>query len=222
MKKCIVILIVLPLIHWAQSDLAALSSKPHSLFYTHGSIQPLVGPNQSFCENFNAVPNNGKVMLYWSGNASTNNDSFSIEKSGDGLSFETLANIKASETTEEIVSYSETDYHPFSGTSFYRIKQTDKEGNSSYSNSITVKNQMATSDATKTQSFISNSKKEKTKQALVVILDDSGVEHYSKLNIKSKNEQLYTSHHHSKLCSGTYLVIASSNNSLYSQKLIIK
>ncbi len=221
MNKFISLLIALPFVNWAQCDLTFLRSNSRLGFNTQEFVHPFGGPNQAFCENFNAIPNEGKVLLFWSGNASSNNDLFSIEKSSDGLSFETVSNIKASETTEELVNYSETDYQPLKGTSFYRIKQIDKEGKTSYSNLITVKNQNGITEDNKPVS-VPISKKEKTKQVLVLILDDSGIEHYSKLKIKNKHNHLYASHSQSKLNSGTYLVIASSNNSLYSQKLIIK
>ncbi len=90
---------------------------------------------------FNAKPDNNAVDLGWATSAESNNDYFTIERSKDGLSFDSLEKvgskaINGNSTTE--LDYVAQDPNPFSGTSYYRLKQTDLDGKFTYSNIVSV------------------------------------------------------------------------------------
>src|SRR5690606_40569029 len=62
-----------------------------------------------------------------------NNDYFTIERSRDGISFMALDRIEGQGNSSRITEYQYIDETPLSGNNFYRIKQTDFDGKSSYS-----------------------------------------------------------------------------------------
>jgi len=85
--------------------------------------------------NFNATPiNNRTVQLDWITNTEINNDYFTIEKSRDGINWFELIDVPGAGNSIETISYQDFDYSPFSGTSYYRLKQTDFDGAFTYSN----------------------------------------------------------------------------------------
>ena len=79
-----------------------------------------------------------KVQLHWSTANEYNNAFFTIEKSNDGKTFETLAIIKSNGNNTNTQNYQALDEKPFAIT-FYRLKQTDINGKFSYSSIVTIK-----------------------------------------------------------------------------------
>jgi hypothetical protein len=62
----------------------------------------------------------------------TNNDYFTIERSGDGINFSNIGMIDGAGDSKTELSYTFTDTNPLSGINYYRIKQTDYDGKYSY------------------------------------------------------------------------------------------
>ena len=84
--------------------------------------------------NFNAsFHSNGSVVIYWQTASEIQNDYFTIERSVDGLTFETVKNIEGAGTSSMLLNYSEIDTSPYVGKSYYRLKQTDFNGQFNYS-----------------------------------------------------------------------------------------
>lgn len=73
------------------------------------------------------------AVINWSTATETNNEFFTIERSQDGVSFATVARINASGNSNRILQYTHTDAQPFTGRSYYRLKQTDVDGQHTYS-----------------------------------------------------------------------------------------
>ncbi|MBX9852817.1 MAG: T9SS type A sorting domain-containing protein [Cytophagaceae bacterium] len=82
---------------------------------------------------FTAKAAAGNVYLNWITSAEKNNHYFSIQRSSDGISFETIGKVDGSGTSTYINSYNYVDANPLGGTSYYRIEQHDFDGNVSYS-----------------------------------------------------------------------------------------
>ncbi len=80
--------------------------------------------------SFIAKIKDNSVEINWITLSEINNDYFNIEKSTDGLNYETIASVKGSGNTTDLVEYSFTDYNPVFGRSYYRLKQTDFDGQS--------------------------------------------------------------------------------------------
>ncbi|RYM33477.1 T9SS type A sorting domain-containing protein [Brumimicrobium glaciale] len=68
------------------------------------------------------------VNLNWVTASETNNDFFTIERSSNGLNWETLSNIDGAGNSSSKSIYSYLDKNPFYGVSYYRLKQTDFDG----------------------------------------------------------------------------------------------
>jgi hypothetical protein len=88
--------------------------------------------------SFNGKPVNDRVELTWVTAAEINNDFFSIERSVNGSDFEEIAVVEGAGTTSQSKRYSLNDNEPLNGVSYYRLKQTDYNGEFEYSKPISV------------------------------------------------------------------------------------
>lgn len=88
--------------------------------------------------SFNAVADGNKVNLKWTTATEVNNDYFTVEKSRDGISFEQSGRVRGAGNSTSAIEYTNTDNHPFSGLSYYRLKQTDFNGDFTYSKIVPV------------------------------------------------------------------------------------
>lgn len=79
-----------------------------------------------------------KVALDWTTSNETNNDFFTIEKSKDGVVWESVKQIKGAGNSTQSISYTQIDENPYSGLSYYRLKQTDYDGKFDYSSVFPV------------------------------------------------------------------------------------
>ncbi|GJM35503.1 MAG: hypothetical protein DHS20C18_45040 [Saprospiraceae bacterium] len=83
---------------------------------------------------FSALPiGNRIVSLNWQTATEINNDYFTIERSLDGRIWEEVTKYKGAGNSEVMVRYHLTDENPYMGVSYYRLKQTDYNGEYSYS-----------------------------------------------------------------------------------------
>ena len=90
---------------------------------------------------FDAKPDNSQVDLTWATAMEMNNSYFTVERSSDGISFDSIARINTlapGGNSNIKLDYSAFDLTPLSGTSFYRLKQTDLDGKTKYSGVVTV------------------------------------------------------------------------------------
>lgn len=85
--------------------------------------------------NFSGIATNGKIILNWKTAEERNTKSFVIQKSS-GTQFEEIASVTASGLADNTYSY--TDLHPLSGNNYYRLKMTDKDGQSKLSDVIKI------------------------------------------------------------------------------------
>jgi hypothetical protein len=89
--------------------------------------------------NFEAKLNGKVVDLFWSTASEVNNDYFTVERSKNGIVFEKVLEIDGAGNSASTLSYSTIDKNPFTGISYYRLKQTDFNKNFKYSNMVAVK-----------------------------------------------------------------------------------
>ena len=88
--------------------------------------------------DFTAQCNTDKVTVNWTTATETNNNYFDIEKSSDAVSFSSIAKITGAGSTSVSHNYKYMDDNPNSGVSYYRLKQTDYNGNSKTFNIIST------------------------------------------------------------------------------------
>jgi hypothetical protein len=112
-----------------------------------GSLRPnikiaLVDPVSLPIEllSFRGTTDNVKNYLYWKTASEINNDYFTLERSFDGIYFEPLTRVEGVGNSTQLINYSYIDDNPENIINYYRLKQTDYNGNSSYSNIISINN----------------------------------------------------------------------------------
>jgi hypothetical protein len=81
-----------------------------------------------------SVINNKEVKLEWSTESEINNDFFSVQRSKDGITWEEIEQVPGNLNSNSLVEYTTTDPHPYPGNSYYRLAQTDINGDIHYSN----------------------------------------------------------------------------------------
>jgi len=123
----------------SENTTATFSSTPNRAVICGIRILPL-GANCSSplpieLLNFNVKPiNNDNVKINWQTASEINHDYFTIERSKNGTDWENFKIIKGAGNSSSLLNYNTIDYTPYEGISYYRLKQTDFDGQFSYSN----------------------------------------------------------------------------------------
>jgi len=78
------------------------------------------------------------IKLSWATASELNFDYFDIEKSTDGIVFNSIAKVNGHGTTNERQDYAINDEKPFIGKNYYRLKSVDFDGQTEYFNVIMV------------------------------------------------------------------------------------
>lgn len=178
--------------------------------------------------SFDAIQSGNIVETFWTTASEFNNDYFTLERSENGTDFKKVAIIDGAGSSNNTIEYFETDYHPYKGISYYRLKQTDFNGKNTFSQIVMV-NYLFNKNSIRIYPNPSNGDDLKisfedleNSEVLVVLRDITGKEYYSKLLIILENSEVIGIDPESKLAAGTYIITATSNNLLYSHKLIVK
>lgn len=182
--------------------------------------------------SFTAVPNGTKVDLKWTTATELNNDFFTIERTLDGEIFETVAVINGAGNTSNQSNYTCEDRNPYSGLSYYRLTQTDYDGDSkSYDlRSVNFNSSMSNEINMYPNPISAN-------EQLTISLQDEKIEEYYTITIHNMTGTLYYSDiiyvndQNSKIAldmegnlfTGTYLIsIIDSNGKKRSKLLVVK
>ncbi|HON53491.1 MAG TPA: hypothetical protein PLS12_09805, partial [Bacteroidales bacterium] len=83
------------------------------------------------------------VQLEWITQSETNNEYFEIERSRDGEQWETIEILHGALISKTPVRYTSIDTNPLPDISYYRLKQVDLIGTYSYSNIISIYNNIS-------------------------------------------------------------------------------
>jgi hypothetical protein len=119
------------------NNIQSLSSIPLSLknliaFYS----DPINLPIELL--HFTAESTQRGVQLRWATAAEINNDFFTIERTRDGKNYEKITTLPGAGNSKVQLNYDFTDTRPYSGTSYYRLTQTDFDGTSESFPLVTV------------------------------------------------------------------------------------
>lgn len=88
--------------------------------------------------HFTAESTQRGVQLRWATAAEINNDFFTIERTRDGRNYEKVTTLPGAGNSKVQLNYDFTDTRPYSGTSYYRLTQTDFDGTSESFPLVTV------------------------------------------------------------------------------------
>ncbi len=166
--------------------------------------------------SFDVSKEQGGNLLTWTTASEINNDHFEIQYSEDGISFITIGYVAGQGTSYQINNYSFFDERSFNGTVYYRLKQVDFDGTTSYSNTISLGNAQAISLFKSGDNTISINGENLTG---VEVFDMNGKLIYS--DILNKNLAAQTVHFDAaSIAQGVYFVRVLSGNQSFSQKLV--
>ncbi len=84
------------------------------------------------------VFNKLEVLVEWITAAEKNNDYFTVERAQDGNNFETIGTVDAVGNSVSPTHYELLDPNPYAGISYYRLRQTDIDGQFKVSKVISV------------------------------------------------------------------------------------
>jgi hypothetical protein len=86
---------------------------------------------------------NQQAQLQWRTETESNNCRFEIERSANGSNFTLAGTVPGAVNSSTPKQYGYTDVSPLPGRSYYRIRQVDCDGKSSYSRVISLQNDPA-------------------------------------------------------------------------------
>ena len=183
---------------------------------------------------FTAVLDKTEVVLKWTTATEENNDYFTIERSRNGISFETMTTIDGAGNSSSEKSYAAKDASPLEGTSYYRLKQTDFNGTYTYSQLIAVDYQETSSGCVlkvypnpcmggPCNVDLAECDNEESSEMTVELIDASGNKVYSNIPERdSKGSFSLSIDKTNNLKPGVYIVRGVSKNEQYNKKMIIK
>jgi hypothetical protein len=88
--------------------------------------------------SFTARPAGPEVLLNWSTASERDNAYFTVERSRDGERFEDILTVPGAGNSLVVRHYADTDPMPHPGLSFYRLRQTDFDGQNTVSDVVSV------------------------------------------------------------------------------------
>jgi len=90
--------------------------------------------------SFSGVTERNVNHLTWTTASETNCANFDLEQSPDGINFTNIGTVQGAGNSTTTNTYTYIDEHPFIGTTYYRLKQSDFDGSYEYSTVISVSN----------------------------------------------------------------------------------
>ncbi|WP_286755031.1 T9SS type A sorting domain-containing protein [Roseivirga sp. UBA838] len=106
-------------------------------YFTLGSEEVAALPIDLISFSARLLENN-TVRLHWTTAAEQNNAYFTVERSQDGQNFDAIGIVEGAGESSSIRTYQLTDHNPPQGLTYYRLKQTDFNGDSEYSELVSV------------------------------------------------------------------------------------
>jgi hypothetical protein len=206
-----------------------ITSIPFSTFSRFTLANRIGGSNPLPIElvAFDAQPENDAVKVAWTTATEINNDYFTIEKSRDGVKYETVATVDGAGNSNNTLNYHHWDNDPYKGVSYYRLKQTDFDNSCKYYDPVSVnlgvpveiKVQVFPNPFTESLNIIIQGISE---EILLSITDMSGKMLHS--TVISPDTDLYTTKIKSEIfpAEGIYLLELNYADKKYVSKLIFR
>lgn len=116
-------------------EFSGVTAIENNLRFTLGTINSNQTPLPIQLVYFNAIVENERsVKLEWKTDSEMNNDFFTIERSLNATDWEIVTTINGAGNSNTPLTYSVVDSNPYNYVSYYRLKQTDFDGQFEYSN----------------------------------------------------------------------------------------
>lgn len=179
-------------------------------------------------QKFTATLVNQQVQLDWETEQEKNSDYFLIERSLDGLEWETIGQVAAAGNSTTLNEYQLYDKQPNVGVNYYRIKEFDYNGNAMVSDIRAVDYQI---NQEASIAIYPNPTKDKVTISLLVpqtaVVNIEVYDMAGRKLLEKANRTIYEGLHQeevdlSELGAGVYILKISSNTLRYGMKKIIK
>jgi fibronectin-binding autotransporter adhesin len=172
--------------------------------------------------SFTAYKEDDNVKLVWQTIEEKNNQYYVIEKSTDGIHYQTVSMIDGNTNSTSLLTYTEYDFKPLTGISYYRLKQVDFDGSYSYSSIVAVNfegnlNWTILPNPSIDGNFTILSSFSESQIIALSIIDVTGnrVKYYSSADYAQEMKV-------SGLAGGLYIVSIQTVTAVYSKKLIVQ
>ncbi|MBI3511584.1 MAG: T9SS type A sorting domain-containing protein [Bacteroidetes bacterium] len=109
-----------------------------NLYFSLATINYTATPLPVVMMNFSGNCENNFVNLAWTTASETNNHFFTLERSIDGINFESVVTIPGHGTSSQVHAYAWVDENSVSSVAYYRLKQTDYNGSTEVLGIISV------------------------------------------------------------------------------------
>jgi hypothetical protein len=104
------------------------------------SLCPAGGPAPVTLTSFGARHKGDGVSIDWTTSQELNNNYFQVERSSDGNTrWSVIATVVGAGISQVLRNYNSYDATPLSGVNYYRLRQVDNDGKSTFSNTVAVK-----------------------------------------------------------------------------------
>lgn len=196
-------------------------------YYTIGTRNYLVSPLPVELTRFDAVANGDVVDISWTTASEKDNAFFTVERSRDGLAFETLSTQKGAGNSTTLTNYHEKDVKPFDGLSYYRLKQHDINGRYNYSAIVAVdRSQLRDAEIlvfpNPSDGNINLKLKGFEKQAIELTVTDAiGRFCLSRSTTVQEAEESIRLYSETPLAPGTYVLTISTKDAIYRRKIAV-
>jgi hypothetical protein len=104
----------------------------------HVRVYELTTPLPITLLSFDGEYQNNYNLLDWTTSSEINNDYFTLESSRNAIIWDEVVKINGAGNSNNEINYKYQDYNYFKSRTYYRLKQTDFDGKTSYSNTIVV------------------------------------------------------------------------------------
>jgi hypothetical protein len=180
--------------------------------------------------SFDAEVNNRQVDLSWVTATETDNDYFTVERSKDGLAWEDILEVDGAGTSSSILSYFDVDENPYTGISYYRLRQTDFDFSSTHSDIVAV--EILTGDDSGISIYPNPANGNETfnialdgfngSDVEVIVHDIAGKRYFSKVITSTQDRTVSMIDPAGTIPAGVYMVTVTTNDEIYSQRLIVQ
>ncbi len=96
------------------------------------------GPLPVSLQSIELISNEKSICIRWVTLTESNNNYFTVERSVDGMNFSKIVEVKGAGNSNSKIKYEVKDWEPLNGVSYYRLRQTDFDGQYSFSETLSI------------------------------------------------------------------------------------
>jgi hypothetical protein len=124
---------------------------------------------------FEAKKKDRHNLVSWVTMTEFNNDFFTLERSEDGKNFEIINVVDGAGSSSAVLSYSFEDHDFVSEINYYRLKQTDYDGQNRYSDMVSVDNRVVHKKIARIVNLYGQEVDEQYKGAVIIVYHDNTI-----------------------------------------------